>query len=586
MTRETEALGALVAIHAGKAAKDLESGTLDFSEQLGSRDDTISGLVRAAVCFANSVGGVVVIGVANSPGGPSAFKGTNLVRDFVQKRVYELTSPHLLVDVRDEMHFGSRLLLVFVTQSPELHSDLQGRAHRRLGTDCLPLSPTDQRLLAEDRSGLDWSASVGEGTVRDVAPVAIASAKQQLATFTDERRRLATLSNADLLRALGLLSPEGRLLKAGEVLVGDYRGEPDPKIVYQYKTTEGGEPSAVERLYGPLLVAYQRVLELVQARRKITALTLPDGQQIQIEDFPELAVREAIANAVIHRAYHTTSPVTVEHSPSVLVVTSPGPLVSGVTTDNILTHPSKPRHPRLAAAAQKLGLAEEVGRGIDRMYREMIRSGRNVPRIDALHDRVRVSFVGGAPNTNIARYVAQLPAAEREDTDTLMIVLRMCTKATTDADELAPLLQKTVDEAEIVLRRLTTDDVGMLEATRESVRWRRPNYRLRGEALKVLGPAVSYRRRTTDEIDRKVITHVREYGTITNRTIQNLLDVNMNRAKQILGDLVTREVLVKVSEHERGPGVEYGRGSRFPAAKRARATSQMELLAPVRRARK
>jgi len=309
-------------------------------------------------------------------------------------------------------------------------------------------------------------------------------------------------------------------------------------------------------------------------------------RRVDVPEYPDYSVREAIANAVIHRAYHTTSPVTVEHSPSVLVVTSPGPLVSGVTTDNILTHPSKPRHPRLAAAAQKLGLAEEVGRGIDRMYREMIRSGRNVPRIDALHDRVRVSFVGGAPNTNIARYVAQLPAAEREDTDTLMIVLRMCTKATTDADELAPLLQKTVDEAEVVLRRLTTDDVGMLEATRESVRWRRPTYRLRGEALKVLGPAVSYRRRTTDEIDRKVITHVREYGTITNRTIQNLLDVNMNRAKQILGDLVTREVLVKVSEHERGPGVEYGRGSRFPAAKRARATSQMELLAPVRRARK
>lgn len=586
MTREAEAINAIAAIHAGKPAKDLESGTLDFSEQLGSTDDAVAGLVRAAVCFANSVGGVVVLGVANTPGGPEALKGATLARDVLQKRIYELTSPHLLVDVRDEMHFGKRLVLVFVSQSPELHSDLQGRAHRRLGTDCLPLSPTDQRLLVEDRAGLDWSAGPGVGTVRDVAAVALASAKRQLSTFTDERRRLATLSNQDLLRALGLLSPEGRLVKAGEVLVGEYRGEPDPKIVYQYKATEGGEPSAVERLYGPLLVAYQRVLELIQARRNITALTLPDGQQIQIEDFPELAVREAIANAVIHRAYHSTSPVTVEHSPSVLVVTSPGPLVSGVTTDNILTHPSKPRHPRLAAAAQKLGLAEEVGRGIDRMYREMIRSGRNVPRIEALHDRVRVSFVGGAPNTNIARYVAQLPALEREDTDTLMIVLRMCTKATTDADQLAPLLQKTVDETEVVLRRLASDEVGMLEATRESVRWRRPTYRLRGDALKVLGPAVAYRRRTTDEIDRKVITHVREYGTITNRTIQNLLDVNMNRAKQILGDLVGRDILVKVSEHERGPGVEYGRGTRFPSAKRPPKSSQMELLAPLRRARR
>ncbi len=101
----------------------------------------------------------------------------------------------------------------------------------------------------------------------------------------------------------------------------------------------------------------------------MTPVNLPDGQQIQIEDFPTLAAREALANAVIHRDYHLREPVNVIHSPDLLVVTSPGPLVSGVTPDNILTHPSKPRNPCLMTAARILGLAEEVGRGVDRMYR-------------------------------------------------------------------------------------------------------------------------------------------------------------------------------------------------------------------------
>jgi hypothetical protein len=35
------------------------------------------------------------------------------------------------------------------------------------------------------------------------------------------------------------------------------------------------------------------------------------------------------------------------------------------------------------------------------------------------------------------------------------------------------------------------------------------------------------------------------------------------RATLILADLVKRRILVKVSEHERGPGVEYGRGPAF-----------------------
>ncbi|MGH3516577.1 MAG: ATP-binding protein [Haloechinothrix sp.] len=65
------------------------------------------------------------------------------------------------------------------------------------------------------------------------------------------------------------------------------------------------------------------------------------------------------------------------------MVTSPGPLVAGVTVKNILTHPSKPRNRALTAAVRTLQLAEEVGRGVDRMYREMIRTGRPMPTIDA-----------------------------------------------------------------------------------------------------------------------------------------------------------------------------------------------------------
>lgn len=35
--------------------------------------------------------------------------------------------------------------------------------------------------------------------------------------------------------------------------------------------------------------------------------------------------------------------------------------------------------------------------------------------------RVTVTLVGGAPNTQVARFVAQLPEAEREATDTLLL---------------------------------------------------------------------------------------------------------------------------------------------------------------------
>jgi ATP-dependent DNA helicase RecG len=575
-----EARVALEEIAAGARAHDLETETLDFKEQASVENHAVRDIVEAALCFANGAGGTVVVGVANKVAGPAAFIGTSLAADYVKKRIHDLTEPPLLTDVVLETAQGTALLLVRVPQSPEIHADKKGRAPRRIGTDCLPMSPAEQARLREERQGIDWSASSSRRGIEDALPAALATARSRLAVFTDSRRELATLGDAQLLTELNLATKGGKLTRAGEILFCPVSKQQSPRIVYQYRVTPGGEPTAIERLQGPLILEFERILEFIRARRHLTPLTLPDGQQIHVEDFPDLAVREAAVNAVIHRDYHLGSAVTIDHSPEVFVVSSPGPLVSGVTPENIITHPSKPRNHSLAHAARVLGFAEEIGRGVDRMYREMIRSGRDVPKIESSADYVRVTLVGGAPNTQIARYVAQLPQTERDDTDTMLVLFNLISEKHVTAHRLAPVLQKTPEEAEAVLRRLAGDSASMLEPTRQSARRSNPSYRLRGEALQALGSAVAYQRRTTDEIDRKVIAHVQEYDKVTNRTIRNLFDVSTQRAAAILGDLVARDVLVKTSEAQRGPSVEYGRGTKFPSApmeKRRSSSAQPEL---------
>jgi ATP-dependent DNA helicase RecG len=569
MDRDAELVRALAAIRDGRRPSDLESTTLDFKEDAKSPEEMMREAAQATICFANSEGGLIVIGVSDKLVGDAAFKGTKLDTVQVQKRIYELTRPPLTVDAREHFFNNIRLLLLFVPRSFEIHSDTQGRATRRIGTDCLALDPQQQMRLREERLGIDYSALPSGRRVRDASPQAIAAARSMLSNTLDERRKLAKVSERDLLNALGVTSPTDELSRAGELLFCAMPDADGPCVVYEYRATPGGEPRTVERLTFPLLPAFQRLMELVRARRNVTSLTLPTGVQIQIEDFPELAVREALVNGIIHRDYHLSGPVHVAHSGDILKVISPGPLVSGITPENILTHPSKPRNPVLTKAVRTLGVAEEIGTGVDRMFREMIRSGREVPKIESSFDNVTVTLVGGKANVGIARLVAQLPMDERDDTDTLLTLFRLCSTPTVRAEDLSPLIQKSEQECEAVLRRLVSDGVGILEPTRATVRRAFPSYRLRSEAIKTLGTALPYQRRTMDDIDRKVIAHVREYKVITNRTIQNMLDVNLQRARQLLSDLVEREVLMKVSAHERGPGVEYGTGRKFPSPKKA-----------------
>ncbi len=565
---------AMDAIWSGARPATLESVSLDFKEDSPSAKESHRVALDAALCLANTAGGVVVFGLDDDATGSAAFVGTGLDPGRVRKYIHDNSRPRLLADVLEELYRGHKVVTITVQADQEIYADAKGRAPYRIGTDCIGMDPATQMRVREERRGFDRSALVAANQSVDLG--ALARARQRLtASLRPISNGLAKLSDDDLMRALGIKDGHGNLLVAGQCLLGT-----GTSVHYMYRDSPGGEPRAVERLDGPLLTVYDRVLDLIGARRQLTPVTLPDGQQLQVEDFPEAAVREAIGNALMHRDLGLDAPVVIEHSPSVLVVTSPGPLVAGVTVDNILTHPSKPRNRALATAVRTLELAEEIGRGVDRMYREMIRSGRPTPSIEASADQVRVALVGGAPNISIARYVATLDGSVRDDTDAMLILFRLCGTRIVNAGSVARLLQKSTDEAEASLRHLASERVAMVEPTRQTIRAAHPNYRLREDALKLLGSAVPYVRHTSDEIDRRVATHVREYGRVTNATVQNLFTVSMSRARQILAGLVEREVLVKTSQAQRGPGVEYGPGPRFPPAPARRGAARRSGPAP------
>jgi ATP-dependent DNA helicase RecG len=565
MVLPPEVVDSLEAVWAGhRTAAEAESQILDFKEDAPSERDSYREMAETCLCLANTDGGWIVQGVRDGGTGPGAFLGTQLDPEVLRARVRDLTRPALDVVPCEEQFRGTRLIVVAVEPSEEFHSDTRGRAPRRYGRECHAMDPVEQRRLREGRTRFDRSAQVA--AEHRLSSQAFDVARRLLrASLSPERRALALLSDEDLCRALGVLDDRGTYRGAARTLLG----EDGSSVVYQYKDTPGGEPRQVERLIGPLLVVHERVMELISAHRRLTPLTLPTGQQLQIEDFPELVVREAMTNALIHRDLAVDLPVVVEHSPNVMAVVSPGLLVAGIEPTNILTHPSKPRNPLLANACRVLELAEEIGRGVDRMYREMVRTGRPTPEITSESGYVRVALTGGAPDLHIARYVAQQPDSFRDDTDAMLVLFRLCSVRTINAGSMSTFLQKSEHETEASLKYLASDQVGLIEPTRETIRRIHPSYRFRPEVVRALGTAVPYARQTSSDAEQRVIAHLREYGRVTNATVQNLFNVKVDRANQILRDLRDRNIIVRTSEATRGPSVEYGTGPAFPTQRKA-----------------
>ena len=86
----------------------------------------------------------------------------------------------------------------------------------------------------------------------------------------------------------------------------------------------------------------------------------------EVPMFPELAIRELVANAVIHQDFHAsgTGPI-VEIFSNRMEITNPGlPLVK---TDRFLDSPPKSRNEALASFMRRIGVCEERGSGVDKV---------------------------------------------------------------------------------------------------------------------------------------------------------------------------------------------------------------------------
>lgn len=64
-------------------------------------------------------------------------------------------------------------------------------------------------------------------------------------------------------------------------------------------------------------------------------------------------------------------------------ISSPGGFLEGISPENILMVSPTPRNVLLAEAAKRIGLAERTGRGIDKIYTAMLRSGHAIPDYSA-----------------------------------------------------------------------------------------------------------------------------------------------------------------------------------------------------------
>lgn len=533
-----------------------ETLTVEFKSDRARLSDRE--LVEAVVCLANAGGGELWLGVEDN-GAPTGLHAEHRQLAGLAGLVAARTSPSVAVTVTPISLGDVNVAHIAVPKgSAEVATSGGVYLRRRIKHDgtpeCAPMLPHDRASRAAHFGLADASAQpVAGATLADLDPLEHERLRQSVQQYGGDRV-LLELDDEALDGALGLTARQadghrvptltGLLLVGREQSLRDL--VPTHEFAFQVLAQQAVRFNEFRRF--PLLKA------LDWLETNFRPYNPEDELQVGLFRVPvpmlDLgAFREAVANALIHRDYHRLGAVHVRLEDDALVVSNPGGLVDGVTLANLLTIEPHPRNPRLADAMKRIGIVERSGRGVDTIYRGLLKYGRPAPDYSRTDRQgVVVRLPTQAADLDFRRMVVEAERGRGTELpiDSLIALAALRELKRVTAEELARHIQREAGQAKRVLEALT--EAGLVEAHGAT---RGRSYTLVAGIYRLSGAQAAYTRQagfSAIQHEQMVLSYARQHGQIKRSEVMDLCRLSQDQAWRLLKRLLETGQLVRHGE--------------------------------------
>ncbi len=515
-------------------------------------------LVEAVVCLANTEGGELWLGVEDN-GAVTGLHPEHALLEGLAGLIAARTSPSLTVNVEAVQVNGVMVARIAVPKAASSTATTSGvYLRRRLKHDgkpeCAPMLPHDITSRATSFGQLDLSAQPIPGArLEDLDPLERERLRQAVERYGGDRV-LLELDDEALDGALGLtFRPAngnrvptllGLLLLGREAPLRQW--VPTHELAFQVLEREEIRLNEFRR--DPLLKALDWLETNFRPYNPERELQV-GLFRVPVPRVDIAAFREAVANAVQHRDYTRLGAVHVRLDDDGLTISNPGGLVEGVTLANLLTTEPRPRNRALADALKRIGIVERSGRGVDLIYRGLLRFGRPEPdygRTDAHSVVLRLSTA----EADLSFLKLVLDEENRRggklpiDGLIALAVLRGFKRIT--CEELARHLQKDTDQAKRTLEAL--HEAGLVQAHGAT---KARSYTLSAGLYQAMGDKAAYTRQagfSSIQNEQMVLSYVRQHGQIRRSEVMELCRLSEGQTKDLLKRLKEQNLLLQHGE--------------------------------------
>jgi ATP-dependent DNA helicase RecG len=312
-------------------------------------------LPRTVSAFSNGSGGVIICGISEKDGF-TPVKGFNAssIQDAIAQTCSEKLQPPVRPDVRIMLFENSPVVVAYIPEMRPMDKPCYVKASDRYQGSYIRTGDGDMRLSSYEVDRLVDEHQQPKYDIRVVLEATMDDLDETLVKglLTRERdvhgRNFAKLSDEKALIRLGAAALDGqgtlRPTLAGLLALGEYPQQFYPRLNVSFACYPGTRKGEVgpghQRLVdsgtmvGPIPSMVQDALAAVSRNTRKGAI-IEGAFRKDVPDYPPVALREAIVNALMHRDYSPESlgtPVQLDLYVDRLEIINPGGLYGSVTT--------------------------------------------------------------------------------------------------------------------------------------------------------------------------------------------------------------------------------------------------------------
>ena len=358
--------------------------------------------------FANGSGGTILFGLTDQTFRPVKGFDAQRVHDAVSNAVRAKLTPHPAVELSVEEFEGGRVVRADVEEMPYFDKPCfvgskgaYGGSYIRIGEGDHKLSEYEVSQLRDNRVQPGYDREPVENGNQETLN------HQAVETLLDKARARTPSAFAGVEPRIALkrlnvtteATKRARPTLAGLLALGVYPQEFFPQLNVTFVAVPGtslGEVDAGgvaftdnQSFNGPIPALITASVEAVRRNSNRAAIITGEGRT-DVYDYPDVAVREAITNALMHRDYSSYArgiQVQMEMYSDRLEIRNPGGLYGGVRVEELgRVFTSSSRNAALAKLLEEVemprtgsSVCENRGSGIARMAFAMEQAGKAAP---------------------------------------------------------------------------------------------------------------------------------------------------------------------------------------------------------------